>query len=338
MRGNLTVKPVENRENVSWVKFQAVTRSRIGMKAVTLLLLVVPYLICNIFTQGSFLTGSNILSVLTHAVVPSFVAWGFCFIFTTGIIDLSVGAIIILSSIAGGLLAIDYGYPGLILGAVAVAAALEMVNLNALLKMKIPSWVFGLGMAMVYEAIGTYYGSSQLRMGRQVVSLGNTARQLGTPPWNIAALALGLAAGYIIFNRTSIGFNIRAVGSNALVSKMMGVNTNRAIILGGLVGSLFIGMASAINESYAGRVMPVTGLNSVSMIFIPLAVYLLAQAFQRVFDLMFSVVISAVIIQSLFNILTIFGVPSGTWQDVTLGAVVIVCGILSQRNYKGVVK
>lgn len=204
--------------------------------------------------------------------------------------------------------------------------------------MKIPSWVFGLGAAMVYEAIGTFYGTYQIQHGKQVVSLGNVTRQLGAAPWNIIVLIIGLIIGYLIFNRTSVGFNIRAVGSNTAVSSMMGINTRKAILLGGLVGGVFIGLASAINESYAGRIMPVTGLTSVALIFMPLAVYLLAQAFERIFNLTVSVVISAVIIESLFNILTIFGVPSGTWQEVTLGALVIICGILSQRHNKGVVK
>jgi ribose transport system permease protein len=315
-------------------KMQKGTKSKI----LTLVLILIAFLICNLFAHGRFLTGNNLLSILTHAVVPSFIAWGFCFIYTTGIMDLSVGAIVILASIVGGILAFPLGYFGLIIGAVITAVVLELVNLSLIIKLKVPSWVFGLGAAMVYEAIGTYYETFEIDQGKQVVSLGNTARKLGSAPWNIIVLCIGIVISYIIFNRTTIGFDIRAIGSNHSVASMMGVKSKKAILFGGFIGSCFIGVASAINESYAGRVMPVTGLNSVALVFIPLAVYLLAQAFERIFNLTISVVISAIIIESLFNILTIFGVPSGTWQDVALGTVIIVCGILAQKNEKGIVK
>ncbi|WP_434643826.1 hypothetical protein PQ692_05090 [Thermoanaerobacterium thermosaccharolyticum] len=335
------MKSIESEKNYSLGKFQErrflVSRYDIK-KLLSVILIIIPYIIFNIFTKGRFMESSNILSILVHAVVPAFVAWGFCFIFTSGIMDLSIGAIMILACIVSGILAIKIGYFGLILGGILVSFALEYINLKCMIKTKIPSWVFGLGMAMIYEAIGALYGASQLKLGKQVVSLGVTARKLGSIPWIIIVLALGLIMAYIIFNRTSIGFDIRAVGSNREVAKMMGVDVTKAIIRGGLVGSVFIGLASAINESYAGRVMPTTGLNSIALIFIPLAVYLLAQAFEQIFNLTVAVIISSVIVESLFNILTILGVPSGTWQQVAVGACVIVCGVLAQRHYKGVVK
>jgi ribose transport system permease protein len=48
--------------------------------------------------------------------------------------------------------------------------------------------------------------------------------------------------------------------------------------------------------------------------------------------------LSAILFFALYNVLTIMGVPSGTWQDVVLGASIVVFGIFSQRNSKGVVK
>jgi len=50
------------------------------------------------------------------------------------------------------------------------------------------------------------------------------------------------------------------------------------------------------------------------------------------------ILISGISVVALFNILTLFGVPSGTYQNIALGIVVILCGILSHLNDKGVVK
>ncbi|MDR1147726.1 MAG: hypothetical protein LBK66_03765 [Spirochaetaceae bacterium] len=302
--------------------------------------IILGYIALNFVTGGRLLTGGNILAVLRGSVVTTFVVWGFCFILTMGMMDLSLGAIMILASNVGGILAIHakMGYVGLIAGAIVVATALQILNMRMMLLAKIPPWIYGLGIAMVYEAIGTFYNVAQIRAGKQSVSLGNLYRELGDPPWNLVVLAIGLVLAYIIFNRTSIGFSLRAVGSNSLVAKMMGININKTIIYAGIVTGIFVGLAAAINESYGGRVVPQSGLNSIASIFMPLAAYLLANAFEKIYNIIIGAVISAIIITSVFNVLTLLGVPSGTWQQVVMGCGVLVCGILSQRRYEGVVK
>lgn len=301
-------------------------------------LLVLLVIVFQILTSGKFLVASNMVALLSHAVIPTFIVWGMCFIFTAGVMDLSIGAIVILASNVGGLLALKFGYVGLILGSVVTAVVLELINLVLCTRTKIPSWVIGLGMAMVYEAIGALYSVSQIRQGLQVVTLGTQCRSLGMFPVNIFIWVAGGLVAWMLFNRSSVGINVRAVGGNAQVAGMMGVSPRRAVITGGIVGGVFFGIAAAINESYAGRVMPVTGLSSIAIVFTPLAVLLLAQAFEKIVSLPLGVMLSAILFFSLYNVLTIMGVPSGTWQDVVLGASIVVFGIFSQRNSKGVVK
>jgi len=215
---------------------------------------------------------------------------------------------------------------------------LIVFNLKMIEISKIPSWVFGLGMAMVYEAIGSIYNSFQINNNKQVVSLGKIARGIGGPPVNIILLIIGVLVAYVIFNKTNIGFKLRAVGSNREVASTMGIDVNKTIIFAGIIGAIFIGFCAAIYESYSGRVVPSSGLNSISLIFIPLAAFLLADALSNIFNLTIAALISTFIITSLFNALTIMGVPSGTWQKVIMGLSVIVCGMLSAKGEKGVVK
>jgi len=308
------------------------------MVAISIILGV--YVVLGIMTKGKFLVPRNLWMVLSNSVPNAFMVLGFCFIFTMGLIDLSLGAILILGCNVGGILAVQFGfgYFGLIIGSCIVVAALELFNLKVVLISKIPSWIFGLGMAMVYESIGAMYNGSQIDKGKQVVSLNNAYRSLGNQPINIIILLIGVIIAYIIYNKTNVGFKLRAVGSNREVASTMGINIEKTILLAGLIGALFIGMSAAINESYAGRVVPSTGLNSIALIFTPLAGYLLAQALSKVINLTIAALVGAFVITSLFNSLTIVGVPSGTWQKVVMGAVVIVCGMLSAQNEKGVVK
>ncbi len=309
-------------------------------RIIALTIILIVYVVLGFMTKGKFLQPRNLWMVLSNSVPNAFMVLGFCFIFTMGLIDLSIGAILILGCNAGGILAVQFGlgYFGLIVGSCLVVALLELFNLKMVLVTKIPSWIFGLGMAMVYESIGAMYNVSQIDKGKQVVALADNYRNLGNQPINIIILILGVAMAYIIYNRTSIGFKLRAVGSNKEVATTMGINIEKTILFAGLIGAIFIGMSAAINESYAGRVVPSTGLNSIALIFTPLAGYLLAQALSKVVNLTIAALIGSFVITSLFNSLTIIGVPSGTWQKVVMGIVVIVCGMLSAKNEKGVVK
>lgn len=315
-------------------------KSRHGSQIETITALLIVYLIMGIVTKNRFLNGVNLLAVLSNSVVNAFIVLGFCFIFATGIIDLSIGALLVLACNVGGILAVKagWGYAGLIVGCIVVAVALEVFNMKLIQISRIPAWIFGLGMAMVYEAIGALYNSHQIAAGLQAVSLSDTCRALGQPPVNIILLVAGVIIAFLIYNKTTAGIGIRAVGSNKEIAGMMGINTTKTIILSGIIGGIFIGIAAAINESYAGRVVPSTGLNSITLIFIPLAAYLLALAFSKTFNLTIAAALSSFIITSIFNVLTIMGVPTGTWQKVIMGASVIICGILSARSEKGDVK
>lgn len=322
------------------VNIKRISQSPALVTIITAFIIAIIYVVLNFLTGGKFLAGSNILFVLSASVVTSFVVIAFCFMITMGFMDLSLGAIMILASNAGGILAASFhwGYFGLILGSIGVAICLGLLNIKLMLVSKIPSWVFGLGIAMIYEAIGAMYNASQIKIGKQVVSLNTICREIGNPPWNLIVLAAALFAAYIIYNKTSIGFGLRAVGSNKTVAKMMGINIEKTIILAALCAGVYAGFASAINESYGNRVGTTTGLQSIASIFTPLAAYLLAKALENIFNIIVGAVISAVIITSIFNVLTLLGVPSGTWQEVVMGGSVIVCGILSQRRFEGVVK
>lgn len=305
---------------------------------VMLAVVAVIFILFNALNGGIFLTTSNIGIVLSHAVIPCFVAWGLSFIFASGFTDFSVGAVMLLAATVAGVWGNEIGFFGVIAGGLITATALLTLNFVIYNVTKIPSWVAGLGMAMVYEAIMAAYAQARMLSGLQVVSLSDEFRSLGQVPYIFIVWAIGLVLVYFIYNRTTVGLNVRATGGNPEVSRMMGINPRKAYILAGVLAGVFFGFAAFVNESYAGRVLAMTGLTSISTIFQPLAALLLAQVMQKRINLMFAVPIGAFIIAAIFNMLTIAGVPSGTWQETILGAIVIVFGILTQRGFKGVVK
>lgn len=297
------------------------------------------FVICNFAVRGKLLTGTNIQTILSHAVFPVLTSYGLMFIFSGGLIDLSVGANILLSANIGALLGeqLGLGYPGLILGAVFCAVIAEQLAVQCTLSLHIPAWISGLGSALVLEAILAQWSTVVAAKANKLPTVKNL-RALGQMPGMLILLFVAAVAAYIIFNRTTLGINLQAMGGNAHVSEVMGINIRKTLIGATVVGGIFVGLASVNNISFAGKLDCYTGLNSLNVIFKSLAATLLADSIQNIFTKPVGILISGVSVVALFNILTLLGVPSGNYQNIALGVVVIVCGILSHLNYKGVMK
>ena len=243
-----------------------------------------------------------------------------------------------LGSFASCILGNQIGIPGVIIGGLVTGLVLIFINFLIFTYTGIPSWIAGISLALIYEAIAVF-----LKVGKTTGPLVNTAldreyRLLGQLPWSLVFLFVGLVVIYFLYNRTTIGLNIRSLGGNKEVSKALGINVNKTLLAVGLISGILIGIACILQQSYAGQTTVKTGLTSINMIFQPLAIYLLAQIVQKQINIVIAVPICSFLLYSVFNILTIMGVPSGTLQEAFLGIFIVIFGIVGQRKAKGVIK
>ncbi len=308
------------------------------VKVIVFVAFVIVLFAMNMLTGGKFLQPDNLKTIAVNASVPTFTAWAFVFIFASGFIDLSLGAVIVLAANIAGTFGNQFGYPGLVVTGLLAGVLLMTLNFTVFQVTKIPSWIAGLGLTMVYEAISSFYSEQRLQMGLRVVELESQYRALGRAPLAFVVVAIGLVVAYILYNRTTIGLDIRAMGDNQAVARNMGIKLGRTVILSGVVAGIFVGSAAFMKESFAGTVNAVTGLTSLSQTFQPLAAALLSQALGKHINIIVAVIASTIFVMSIFNFLTLMNVPSGTWQETVLGISVIIFGVLANRNTKEVVK
>lgn len=302
------------------------------------LAIIIIFVVLNYLAGGTILSVKNMKNVLAGSVVPTLVAFGFALIFIGNVTDLSPGSIVILTSTASGLIGNALGVPAMIAGGIITGVVCMTLNYTIYRVTKIPPWIAGLGMTMVYEAIAVFYAGMVAEKGQKVVVMENDIRFLGQQPGIYVCWILGIIAAYIIFNHTSLGINYRSVGDNEEVARIMGIRADKAMIIGGIIAGAFFGFAGVVKESYAAFVNPMSGLTSLSTVFQPMAATLLGMALSNYINLIIAIPISTFLITFVFNVLTIFGVPSGTFQDTILGLIVIFFAILAQRKTKGVVK
>ena len=311
-----------------------------NLSTVKVIILVVAVLIVlHFITGGKLLMPSNILNLLSSMTVPAIMAIGFAFVFGSNVTDLSPGSMVILAATVAGI-AGEAGLPVPVMVILSILTGIVCGGLNfSIFRFaKIPPWIAGLGMTMVYEAIAGYYQSIRVSNGKSVVTLSGKYTALGSVPYIYVILAVVIAAAYIIYNHTTAGINLRAAGCNEQVAGVMGINVTKSLIVCGLIAGAFFGFAGCMKESYAQFTNPQTGLSSLSQTFQPLAAVLPGKALSKNINYMIAVPIGSFLIILIFNVLTLLGVPSGTFQEACLGLVVVLFGMLAQRGTKEVVK
>ena len=217
-------------------------------------IIAVVCIVFNMFTGGRFLAVNNIKILISHAIIPCFLAWALCFVFACDFTDMSLGAVVILAAnMAGFLGETKLGYFGIIIGAIGVSVALIVFNFFLFAKSKIPSWVASIGMVMVYEAVAIFYSNHQLQNGKMIAQLSEPMRGLAKAPAIYIVFAIGFATAYLIYNRTTIGLNVRALGSGQKIAEAMGINTLKTILIVGVICGFFVGCSAFLNESYSAR-------------------------------------------------------------------------------------
>src|ERR1041384_6872898 len=161
-----------------------------------------------ITAPDEFLATSNLQLVLTQASVIGVVTVGMTFVITSGGIDLSVGAIVALSSVWATTVATqEYGFAGILFTAVIVGLGCGLVN--GLLIAYGGMVPFIATLAMLASARGLALqitdGKTQIVTVSSILDLGERdAYVLGIPPL-VIVFAVVTILGWLILNRTTFG-------------------------------------------------------------------------------------------------------------------------------------
>lgn len=233
-----------------------------GTMFAILMLLVVGF---SIMAPAAFPTVVNLRGILTDAAILLVLAIGATFVIVTAGIDLSVGAVLVFSSVIGAKAMDALGNAGFgpilvgLLVATASGTAWGIANGVLVAKAKLPPFVATLG------TLGAAYGLSLVISGGldvrsvpdELVSFGNE-RILGIPNLVIVA-ALMTAAAAVILSGTVFGRWTYAIGSSIESTRRAGVNVDRQLIavyaLAGLTAGVgaFLSLARFGTTTIAGN-------------------------------------------------------------------------------------
>jgi ribose/xylose/arabinose/galactoside ABC-type transport system permease subunit len=194
-------------------------------------------------TAPNFLNAYNIMTIFQGATLNAIVASGFTVIFILGQLDLSIGAVVMLSGMLVIGLQPALGWPLAILVAVLSGSFVGLVNGLLVVKVKINSFIVTLGMMIIVTGLMHLYSGG----GSLAVDDFTLADRLETPmlpfltPQVILTLVIVLG-GTFILNRTVVGRGFFLVGGNPETAWLSGLNRDRYLIAGFIIS----GTAAAV--------------------------------------------------------------------------------------------
>jgi len=166
----------------------------------------------------------TILSIIQQGCYGAIIAFGMTFAITSGGFDLSVEAVMGLTSVIIAMLIPSLGFAGSIIIAILASCFVGLINGVLITRMGISPLIATLAMQVILRG-----ASLLITNGRQVVISQKSFMLIGaTKLFGIPTPILYMVVLFIIFfillNQTSFGRHVAASGSNEQAAKMSGLN------------------------------------------------------------------------------------------------------------------
>src|SRR5687768_14614580 len=184
-----------------------------------------------------FLTPGNISLILQQVAVVGTLAVGQTIVILTAGIDLSCGAIMVLTSIVMAKVASETGLPGLpalLLGFV-VGTLCGLLNGMLVTRLKLPPFIVTLGTLNVFFALNLWYSGSATIRGSDMPSLllwtGQTIN-IGGTRITYGSILLVVLVGVMAFvlKNTAWGRHVYSTGDDLEASRLSGIRTARVLL------------------------------------------------------------------------------------------------------------
>jgi ribose transport system permease protein len=306
-----------------------------GMQILVLLFIAV--IIFTVLAPGSFLTGSNIRSIVLNTAVLCVLGVGMTFVIITAGIDLSIGAVLVFSGVVASKTMTALGGQGWgvatvgILTAVIAGTCWGLINGLLVAKAKVPPLIVTLG------TLGASLGLALIISGgvdsRDVpevlansIGYGNV---FGNIPILVVIAAVIVLIGIILLNHTRFGLYTFAVGSNEQACRRVGIPVDRQLIMVYALMGLLSGIAGILSLSYF-QSTTLSGQSTTSLNVIAGVVIGGTSLFGGIGSI-FGTVVGLFVPTILSNGFVIIGVQP-FWQQVVVGVVLIAAVYVDQRR------
>jgi ribose transport system permease protein len=276
--------------------------------------------------SDKFLTRTNFINVSRQASWFGIMAVGMVFVISMGDIDLSVGSILMLSSVSIALaLRDDYAIWIAVSFGLLVATACGLANGILSVVLRIPTIIVTLGTLSLYRGLGLVATNSSPVSGYNTKTwffqhIGEKDPIFGVwiSVWVMAAVCL---LGWVLFNHAAFGRRVQAIGSNRHAARYSGIRIARYRILVMTLMGFIVGIAAVTVIAFNRNGSPTVGQGSELSVIA--ATIIGGTALSGGSGSVLGAILGALIIALISNGLALLRVDP-SWATVVTGIVIIV--------------
>lgn len=213
---------------------------------------VAVFLYFSVTLHGSgFDSQTNLLNILRATATISVMAVAMTFVIGAAQIDLSVGAVVGLSSVTTAMAVERWGLAAGVVAGLLTGLLVGAINGALVAGLSIPSFLVTLGM------LGVAHGTAEWITNTEPQPILNStynntfgSGDLGSIPSLAIWTAIAFLIGHITLRKTAYGRQVLATGGNAIAARFSGVDTKRITFLVLSIMGLTAGLAGMLD---AGR-------------------------------------------------------------------------------------
>lgn len=261
------VASFDTHERTALQKFQHFLHS--SPSTVSLIVLVLSLIVFGVLLGTKFFSAFALTLILQQVAITGIVGAAQTLVIMTAGIDLSVGAIMVLSSVVMGQFVFRYGFPPTIaiLFGFALGALCGYINGLLVARMKLPPFIVTLGMWQIVLATNFLYSANETIRAQDIETnapmlqfFGNTFRVGGAVfTYGVVALVLLVALLWYVLNHTAWGRHVYAVGDDPEAAQLAGVNVKRMLISVYVLSGVICALAGWALIGRLGSVSPTAG-------------------------------------------------------------------------------
>ncbi|MGR3466077.1 ABC transporter permease [Limimaricola sp.] len=239
---------------------------------VPLIVLIASIVIFGLLLGSRFFSPFALTLILQQVQIVGIVAAAQSLVILTAGIDLSVGAIMVLSSVVMGQFTFRYGIPAPVAVAcgLAVGTACGFVNGWLVSVMRLPPFIVTLGSWQIFLATNYLYSANEtiraqeIEANAPILQLFGAKFEIGGAVFTVGVvfmIALIVVLGWVL-RQTAWGRHVYAVGDDAEAAQLSGVNVKRTLISVYMLSGLICAFAGWALIGRIGSVSPTSGYDA----------------------------------------------------------------------------